>query len=26
MGIAPWADGLGSFAVSIPNIFIKYRY
>ncbi len=26
MGIAPWADGLGSLAVSIPKIFISYRY
>ena len=25
-GIAPWADGLGSLAVSIPKIFINDRY
>ena len=25
-GIAPWADGLGSLAVSIPKIFIRDRY
>ena len=25
-GIAPWAEGLGSLAVSIPKIFINNRY
>jgi hypothetical protein len=24
IGIAPWAEGLGSFAVSNPKIFMRY--